>query len=184
MPTPQKHGHARNKTVGVTPEYRTWTAMKSRCHSPTNDTYATYGGRGIAVCQRWRDSFEAFLADMGPRPIGASLDRIDGTGNYEPGNCRWATQVVQQNNRSNNVRVRYRGEEVTLKEVARRTGVKYRRLWENFRNAGLSLEEAIAVASNPPGHAARPREGGRFVSWHSRTPSLEGERMPPCPART
>jgi hypothetical protein len=75
-----------------------WYAMKQRCLNPKATGYARYGGRGITVCARWL-GFAAFFADMGPRPEGMSIDRIDGDGNYEPGNCRWATLKIQQQNR-------------------------------------------------------------------------------------
>lgn len=84
------------------PTYRSWHMMLQRCTNPRNTHYAYYGGRGITVCERWL-KFENFLADMGERPLGTSIDRIDVDGNYEPGNCRWATPKQQMNNRRRSV---------------------------------------------------------------------------------
>ena len=91
------HGSARQKRH--TRAYVSWAAMKTRCGNPNAIGYHCYGGRGIRVCERWNRSFAAFLDDMGPRPKGKTLDRIDVNGNYGPSNCRWATNAEQQKNK-------------------------------------------------------------------------------------
>lgn len=93
------HGHHPHRRPS--PEWSTWKSMRERCSKPTHKSWADYGGRGIAVCDRWL-SFENFLADMGPRPPRTTLDRIDGAKGYEPSNCRWATHPQQQQNRRSN----------------------------------------------------------------------------------
>lgn len=120
-PAPVKHGHTANGETSR--EYRVWSAMIARCHNPHAPNFSLYGGRGITVCDRWRVSFEAFLADVGPRPAGASIDRIDNDRGYEPGNCRWATAREQASNRRNNHRVTLGGETRTITEWARMVGI-------------------------------------------------------------
>lgn len=90
------HGHSQRGKK--TPEYYTWVSMRQRCNNPRVVGYKNYGGRGIKVCEAWKD-FLNFFADMGPRPEGLTLDRKDNNGNYEPGNCCWATRKEQNNNK-------------------------------------------------------------------------------------
>lgn len=119
----KKHGHTWEG--GKSPTYRAWQNMLARCTQPSNPSYPHYRDLGITVCKRWR-SFDNFLADMGERPGGPheyTVERLDNSGNYRPGNCQWATWRAQGNNRSTNVRFEYRGRMYTLPELARETGV-------------------------------------------------------------
>jgi len=111
-----KHGMSRTHVNAV------WRMMLDRCRNPNNQAYKNYGGRGIKVCERWQ-SFENFLADMGDRPVGYQIDRIDNDGDYEPGNCRWATVEQQLNNTRTNVNLTLNGETHTLAEWSRITGI-------------------------------------------------------------
>ena len=118
---------ARTHGMGHTPTWSSWISMKQRCTREKDPSWPRYGGRGIRVCQRWLDSFEAFFADMGERPsVDHSIDRMDVNGHYEPGNCRWATRTKQGRNKRNNRRFAYAGESLTLAEWGARIGVSRR----------------------------------------------------------
>lgn len=137
-----KHGCATN---GLTPEYRSWASMIQRCENPNSNSYSRYGGAGVAVCTRWRNSFAAFFADMGPRPAGTTLDRHPNkAGNYEPGNVRWADKRAQANNRRTNRVVTYAGRELTLAEAVRAAGglVTTMTAWKRLKR-GWPIERAV-----------------------------------------
>lgn len=140
---PKSHGHSGRGRVS--PEYRAWKSMMNRCTNTKAIDWRSYGGRGIAVCDRWR-SFESFLADMGPRPHGCSIDRIDNNGNYEPGNCRWSTPMEQGQNRRTSRLVTHNGVTLTATEWSRRLGGDLQ-IVHNRLDAGWSVEDAV---TRPP----------------------------------
>ncbi len=128
-------GNARHGAAGLvkTSEYRSWLAARRRCMNPTDKDYPRYGGRGITFCERW-NRFEDFLADMGTRPPGTSIDRIDNAGNYEPGNCRWATTIEQARNKRGLALITHGGETLCLSEWAERLGLPLPRLAKRREN--------------------------------------------------
>ena len=105
------------------PTYNSWDNMIGRCYRSSQPDYDSYGGRGITVCQRWRDSFHNFLSDMGVRPEGMTLDRLKVDGNYEPGNCVWSTNKTQQNNKRNSIRIPLGDRTLTVEEFSAETGI-------------------------------------------------------------
>ena len=131
-----KHGHAND------PTYRTWMAMIQRCTNPKRHNFKYYGGKGISVCEQWR-TFSGFLADMGERPQGMTLDRIDAAGNYEPSNCRWASRMQQAANRPSFARmVEVDGQSMRLSEACRLYGICLGTAWDRL-NRGWTAERAI-----------------------------------------
>lgn len=134
----------KSRTHGLTKSkaYRTWIGIRRKC---SDQTRKHYGARGITVCKRWARSFENFLADMGNPPTTThSIDRIDVNGNYEPGNCRWATRVEQMNNRRVNVFIEVKGERMTISMASRRYGVPKTTISQRLKR-GLTAEKAVGL---------------------------------------
>lgn len=123
--------------------YHVWGGMLARCTRPTHTAWHNYGGRGISVCERWR-VYENFVADMGLRPEGRTLDRIDNDGNYEPGNCRWATQDEQNSNTRVSRRVTAFGRTLTVAQWSRETGIIQVTLLKRL-DRGWPPEKALSV---------------------------------------
>ena len=132
------HDHARTRT------YTSWNSMKNRCTNPNHISYANYGGRGISICDRWVNSFENFLYDMGERPTGKTLDRINTNGIYEPLNCKWSTLKEQQRNRRYVRKMEYNGEIKTLPEWCDILNLNKTKVLNKFRYKEYTVVELIA----------------------------------------
>lgn len=125
-------------------EYNTWAGMKNRCLNPSQICYESYGGRGIVVCDRWLNSFENFLEDMGKKPSrNHSIERIDQNGIYEKSNCRWATKKEQARNTRSNRLVTFDGETLCIAEWSERTGLDSRTIFARIDTLGWSIERAL-----------------------------------------
>jgi hypothetical protein len=133
-----KHGYSKNSK-----EYKSWSEAKSRCYNPKTTRYERWGGRGIVMCDRWKNDFVAFLNDMGPRPKGTSLEREDNDGNYEPGNCKWATNKEQSRNRRTSHKLTYKGKTKTIAEWAEIVNISYDKLYQRITKIGWTVEEAL-----------------------------------------
>jgi len=144
-----KHGHTRGSHghPRQSPTYQTWVNMIVRCENEHHRKYHLYGGRGIKVCQQWRESFEAFLADMGERPPGKTIDRKNPDGDYDKSNCRWATWLEQQRNRRNNRRLTFSGETLCLVEWAEKTGISEATLYSRLK-AGWTAEQSLTLPNS------------------------------------
>ena len=140
-----KHGHGSNKK-GLSPTYRSWRSMRSRCLNKNDAKFPRYGGRGISICREW-DDFIVFLSDMGDRPNGTTLGRIDNDGDYCRENCRWETPLQQASNTSRNVTLIHNGEERTLAEWARLSGIPrttfYRRYYEQNKRGDALFRPTV-----------------------------------------
>lgn len=124
--------------------YNIWRSMKKRCYLKTHEAYKDYGGRGITVCNEWKNDFMSFhdWAMNNGYDEKLTLDRIDVNGNYEPNNCRWATWKEQQNNRRDNIHIQYKGKTKTIYEWSEIFNIKYCTLWWRIKN-GWSIENAL-----------------------------------------
>lgn len=143
---------ARNRKIhgrAGTMEYRVWRAMLDRCTNPRSQSYADYGGRGITVCDRWQ-TLDDFIADMGDRPDGMSIERIDNDGPYSPDNCRWATNTEQHRNTRRTKRLTFRNETRCLVEWAQITGINRTTISQRLAK-GLSIEDALTQPVGPTG---------------------------------
>lgn len=157
-------------------EYSSYNAMLYRCFNQSADNYAYYGGNNVTVCHRWLGDhgFKNFLEDMGPRPLGTTLDRYPNfNGNYEPNNCRWATDIEQNRNRSNNVVITHRGLILLMVDWASALGIerrklrdylKYCRNFEDFLVRQGLVERANKVLSNPYPFTVQPY--GKFGEFN------------------
>jgi len=133
--------HGMTKTA----EYKVWLSMKSRCQTPSSAAYYKYGGRGIAVCDRWQ-SFENFLADMGEKPSPQhTIDRIDGTKGYSPDNCRWALPKEQQRNLKNNVFLEFNGKSLIAADWEPIVGIDAKTIQCRVQRLGWTAEEALTL---------------------------------------
>jgi hypothetical protein len=131
-----KHGMERS------PEYRIWIDMKRRCEQPQRPDYKNYGGRGITVCERWRESFASFHADMGVRPDGMTLERKDNALGYSPDNCEWIPEVRQHRNKRTNRIIEVNGEKMTVADAAEKFGINYYTLHGRLRR--MTPERAVS----------------------------------------
>jgi hypothetical protein len=137
----EKHGHAKDNARSRV--YVTWESMKQRCYDQNCRSYKSYGGRGIKVCDRWKDSFVTFFGDMGEKPLGATLERIDVNGDYSPCNCRWATAKEQSRNKQNTRWIEAFGQKKSLAEWCEERKLNYKAVQRRLIK-GWSPERAVS----------------------------------------
>lgn len=143
-----------------TPEHRGWRSMLERCHNPRNPGYKLYGGRGIVVCEEWRDSFINFFSYVGKRPSDKhSIDRIKNDLPYQPGNVKWSVKTEQQNNLRKNVKFTFNGETLGLREWSRRIGIGHNTIANRIRK-GLPPELVLSPKKHWKGWSPRSEATG------------------------
>ena len=128
----------------ITPEYVSWSGAKQRCYYKSHNRYEKYGGRGIKMCERWKNSFECFLEDMGNKPTSEhSIERINLDGDYEPENCKWATRKEQARNKSNNRHITHNGTSLTLSEWAEITGMNSGTIGNRAKSGSVDIFKPV-----------------------------------------
>lgn len=142
-------GKWRNPVRLTRATYGSWANARHRCHNPKNVQFPEYGGRGITMCDRWREDYDAFYEDMGPRPVGKTLDRIDNTKGYYPENCRWATPAEQQRNTRRNIGI-------VLKDFAAQKEINYSTIMHRKR-VGNQLDAPVREYKKDSGHGTISR---------------------------
>jgi hypothetical protein len=162
----EKHGHAKN---GGSSTYKIWQMMIDRCHHDRSKSFPDYGGRGIAVCERWRESFAAFLHDMGERPVGLSIERIRNDRGYSRSNCKWATRIEQNNNSRQNRIFTFQGETLTAAQWAKRVGISRETILNRVDVQKMPVEQALTL---PADMAATRRASSNFA-----TLTFQGETL-------
>lgn len=149
----RKESNARTKTthgMSKTRLYTAWHTMKGRCLNENDKHYPRYGGRGIKVCEEWKESFENFKnwAIRNGYKDDLTLDRINNDGDYCPNNCRWTSQKTQNNNRGVSINITYKGKTQNLSEWCKELNIPYLRVWQRIKKYGFTFEEAITEPSH------------------------------------
>lgn len=153
--------------------------MIARCEYPRHMVFKNYGGRGIRVCDKWRHNFEAFVNDMGPRPAGYSIDRIDNDGNYEPGNCRWASRREQSKNRSDTREIWIDGVKTTTVEIAEKYGLSLGNVFGRYKR-GLTGRQIAGLDPLPvKKKASTPAMRAMWAAKKARTHCIHGHEFSP-----
>lgn len=165
-----EHRARRRALHAASPERHTRDCMIQRCHNPNNPGFVDYGARGIVVCDRWRESFEAFLADMGPRPTaGHTIERENNDGPYAPDNCRWATRAEQNRNTRQNVDLTIDGRTMCVAEWAREAGVEEGLIRDRLRLGWAEREAVFAPARRMRGPVRIGEEEHTVAEWSRRS---------------
>lgn len=148
------HGH--NRKGIPSPTLQAYRNMINRCYNESTDRYKNYGARGITVCDEWRKGFEFFLRDMGVKPDGLTLERIDVNGNYNKMNCCWKGEFEQRRNTQSTIRVAYKGETMCLADAAKAAGLKYLTVYNRYQRRGNDpsiFQPVVPRGNGKQGHA-------------------------------